>query len=401
MTVASLLKQSGYHTSCVGKWHLGWDWALKEGATEPKEKTVDFSKPITNSPSANGFDCHYCIPASLDMDPYVYVENGRCVRQPTSRQKAVKGKAFIRAGLAQDDFKAVEVLPRLTDKAVEYIDGRGEQDAEQPFFLYFPLPAPHTPIVPAEQFKGMSKAGVYGDFVCQVDWTVGQVMESLERHGMTEDTLIIITSDNGCSPMANFPELAKMGHDPSYEFRGHKADIFEGGHRIPFVARWPRKVRAGSVTNETTCLTDLLATAAEIVGAEVPDAAGEDSYSMLPVLLGTAGRAPIREATVHASIDGSLSIRQGQWKLELCPGSGGWSNPKPKKARAGDFPPVQLYDLSKDIAEKTNVQDKHPVIVQRLTDLLQKYVDEGRSTPGVPQQNEGKTSIWGPSGKKR
>ena len=254
------------------------------------------------------------------------------------------------------------------------------------------MPAPHTPILPTEEFQGKSGTNEYGDFVLQVDWTVGQVMKALKRNGLEENTLIIFTSDNGCSNKADFEELAQFDHDPSYVFRGHKADIFEGGHRIPFITRWPARIAAGAECADTICLTDLMATAAEITGDILPDNAAEDSVSFLPNLLGTA-TAPVREATVHHSINGSFSIRQGKWKLELCPGSGGWSDPKPKSKAAKQLPAVQLYDLSSDVGETTNLQAKHPDVVKRLTALLQDYVDRGRSTPGTPQKNNGQVNI--------
>ena len=278
------------------------------------------------------------------------------------------------------DFEHMEVLPKLTEKAVSYINERAEDKKRSPFFLYFPLTAPHTPILPTPEFQGKCGTNEYGDFVLQVDWTVGQVMKALKRHDLEKNTLVIFASDNGCSPEAHYAELEQFGHDPSYIFRGTKADIFEGGHRIPFMARWPERVQAGSVCNDTICLTDLIATAAEMTGYALPDDAGEDSVSMLGDLLGTA-TTPIREATVHHSITGSFSIRQGKWKLELCPDSGGWSAPKPQSQEAQMLPPVQLYDLSADIGETANVQDQYPDVVKRLTALLQDYIDRGRSTP--------------------
>ncbi|NIA16101.1 MAG: sulfatase-like hydrolase/transferase [Nitrospiraceae bacterium] len=397
MTVASYLRQHGYKTACVGKWHLGLDWATTDG--EPaRDGNVDYARPVANGPTGVGFDYFFGIPASLDMTPYVYVENDTAVAAATGRIEGRKGTAFYRGGPTAPGFKHVDVLPQLTRKAVDCIDRHAAEDPGKPLFLYFPLSAPHTPILPTKEFEGKSGIGPYGDFVCQVDWTVGQVMEALVRHGMAGNTLLIVTSDNGCSPMAQFDRLHRLGHYPSYHFRGYKADIYEGGHRIPFIARWPGRITAGTECGQTICLTDLLATAAEIVGEPLPDNAGEDSVSILPALLGKAN-APLREATVHHSINGSFSIRQGHWKLELCPGSGGWSYPRPKEADKLDLPPVQLYDLSVDIGETTNVQDKHPEVVARLTALLEKYVRDGRSTPGVHQQNEGITSIWGPKRK--
>lgn len=389
MTVASLLKPYGYHSACIGKWHLGWDWQ-KQG---DKPEDVDYSKPIQHGPISNGFDYSFCIPASLDMPPYVYAENDRVTAAPNRVIEGQKGKRMFREGPIGADFKHIEVLPRFTEGAVSYIDEQAGRKERVPFFLYFALPAPHTPILPTKEFQGKSNTNAYGDFVLQVDWTVGEVMKALKRNGIENETLVIFTSDNGCSPAADFAELEQVGHDPSYIFRGHKADIFEGGHRIPYITRWPSRIQAGSVCKDTVCLTDLMATAADIVGCTLPDAAGEDSVSVLPDMLSTA-TAPVREATVHHSINGSFSIRQGKWKLELCPGSGGWSPPRPKSEEANPLPPVQLYDLSGDIAETTNVQDQYPDVVKRLTALLESYVKRGRSTPGAPQENNGKVNLY-------
>jgi arylsulfatase A-like enzyme len=389
MTVTSMLKPYGYHSACIGKWHLGWDWQMK--ADNPDE--VDFVKPIQHGPTTKGFDYSFCIPASLDMEPYVYVQNDTVTALPNRIVEEKKGKLLMRKGPAGADFEHSEVLPKLTQKAVSYIDERAGSKEQSPFFLYFALPAPHTPILPTPEFQGKSKTNEYGDFVLQVDWTVGQVVKALKKNGLEKNTLIIFTSDNGASPNADFDQLAQVGHYPSYIFRGHKGDIFEGGHRIPFIARWPSHIRAGSQCSDTICLTDLMATAAQIAGCTLPDNAAEDSVSILPALLETA-TAPLREATVHHSVNGSFSIRQGQWKLELCSGSGVWSPPKPQSEETKQLPPVQLYDLSNDPAETTNLQDKHPEVVAQLTVLLESYVRQGRSTPGTPQKNDGQVTIY-------
>jgi arylsulfatase A-like enzyme len=392
LTVPALLKKHGYATACLGKWHLGMDWPLKKGpATQEDRKgegwNVDYAKPIKDGPTAVGFDYFYGISASLDMPPYVFIENDLCQGLPTVE------KTWIRKGPAHKDFEAIDVLPTLTRKAVDYIDRRADKaKAGEPFFLYLALTAPHTPIVPTADWQGKSGLNAYGDFVMQVDWTVGQVLRALDRNGLTESTLVIFTSDNGCSPAAKVDQLQAKGHYPSYHFRGYKADIFDGGHRIPFIARWPGKIKPGSTSDQLICLNDLMATCAEIVAAKLPDSAGEDSVSILPALLGKASQ-PLREAVVHHSINGSFSIRQGKWKLELCPDSGGWSAPRPGSAEAAKLPTVQLYDLSGDAGEKTNVQDQHPDVVERLTKLLEKYVADGRSTPGAPQRNTGEVNI--------
>ena len=390
MTAASFLKDNGYTTACLGKWHLGWSWAKKG----PDQKDVDFTKPIEDGPTSVGFDYFFGIPASLDMDPYVYVENDRPTAVPDRVIPERTGKEFYREGPIAPDFKHEEVLPTLTQKAVEFIDRSAQGGA--PFFLYFPLPAPHTPILPTAEFRGKSGTNEYGDFCLQVDDVVGQVMDALDRNGVAENTILVFTSDNGCSPMADFEELKQVGHNPNYVFRGYKADIYEGGHRIPLIIRWPNGIKAGMVSDETVCLADLLATCADILGVKLPDNAGEDSVSNLGVWKGEKFDATLREATVHSSVDGSLSIRSGRWKLEMCPGSGGWSFPRPGKECEG-LPPIQLYDLGADIGERRNVYDEHPDVVERLKALLTKYVRDGRSTPGAPQENfEGSTwrQLW-------
>ena len=291
-----------------------------------------------------------------------------------------------RKGLTGDDFVHEEVLPVLTKKAVNFIDKHMEGKTDKPFFMYFPLPAPHTPILPTDEFKGTSGTNLYGDFVLQVDHTVGQILEALEAHEIADETLIIFTSDNGCSPQANYGDLANYGHNPSYHFRGHKADIFEGGHRVPFVVRWPGHIEPGRESGQVICLTDLLATVADITGTSLEGSAGVDSYSMLPVMLGELNHN-LREATVHHSVNGSFAIRKGPWKLILCPGSGGWSDPKPQAPGIDLLPPYQLYNLDIDPGETENLMGKFPEIVEELSLLLEQYIVNGRSTPGPLQAN--------------
>ena len=407
MTVASLLKSHGYHTACVGKWHLGMDWQKKEGKevselsieTPEQVGNVEYTQPIANGPNSVGFDYYFGISASLDMVPYAFIEDDRVTAAPTEEHSYPMtlgrddGKA-TRKGPGAPGFTAAGVLPALAEKSVAYIGQRAaDAKAGKPFFLYMPLNSPHTPIAPSPEWQGKSGLSPYADFVMQTDSVVGEVLSALEKQGLSENTLVFLTSDNGCSPQANFPELAALGHHPSAQFRGHKADIFDGGHRVPFLVRWPARIAAGTKSDQVICLVDFLATCADIVGAKLPDNAAEDSVSLLPALTGKADR-PLREAVVHHSINGSFSIRQGNWKLELCSGSGGWSAPRPNTPDARKLPPVQLYDLSKDIGEKTNVQAENPEVVDRLTRLLEKYVADGRSTPGAPQQNAVPIELW-------
>jgi arylsulfatase A-like enzyme len=412
-TVASMLKKNGYATTMIGKWHLGLDMATTDGQT-PSDKggNVDWQGKIENGPVSAGFDTYWGIAASLDMPPYIWIENDRFAGECTTM------KAFHRRGPAQADFEAVDVLPTLTEKAVAYISKQAK--TEQPFFLYMPLNSPHTPIVPSKEFQGKSALGPYGDFVMETDWAVGEVVKAVEQVGIADNTLIIVTADNGCSNAARGgftdPQRLKFrmdrkvaedpeGHYSSDIYRGHKADIYEGGHRVPFIARWDGKVKAGAVSDVPVCLVDLFATCADIVNAEVPDTAAEDSVSILPVLLGTAS-GPVREAVIHHSINGSFAIRQGRWKLAFCPGSGGWSTPAPAEGRGkqentsvdpaklADHEWVQLFDLEADPAELNNLSGQYPEVVGRLTALAQKYIDDGRSTPGAEQQNNGKTHLY-------
>lgn len=399
LTVAELLKRRGYRTACVGKWHLGMAWARKPGTPAfgdgiergPEGWNADFAQPISGGPNAAGFEHYFGISASLDMVPYTFIENDRVTKLPTEDRAfelmAGRPGRTTRRGPAAAGFEAEEVLETLTRKAVEFI-GRHAEGARrgEPFFLYIAFASPHTPIAPSAGFRGKSGLNPYGDFVAETDACVGRILGALEDHELAKDTLVFFTSDNGCSPEADFPLLLSRGHNPSYLFRGHKADIFEGGHRVPLIVRWPGKVRSGSTCDRLVGLVDLLATVAEIVGAELPDNAGEDSVSFLPALLGRTERPP-REALVHHSIDGSFAVREGRWKLILCPDSGGWSSPRPGSAEARALPPVQLYDLGSDPGERANLCDRQPEIAARLTRLLENYVADGRSAPGRPQAN--------------
>ncbi len=379
LTAASMLKEKGYRTACIGKWHLGLDWShtadVQEAPNYGVTEGIDYAAPIKNGPVDHGFEYFYGISASLDMPPYVYIENDRVSELP-DHETQDSGKRFWRKGPTAPNFKHEEVLPKLTEKVLITID----RWAEEPFFIYFPLPAPHTPILPTGDFIGKSNTNSYGDFVLMCDDAVGQVIKKLEEKNLTEDTIVIYTSDNGCSPMADFKELAAIGHNPSYQFRGHKADIYEGGHRIPLIVKWPAWIKPASVSDEAVCLTDFMATAADIVEYELPDDAAEDSISNLPVWLAGDYEKPLREAVVHHSVDGSFSVRKGYWKLEMCPGSGGWSDPKPGN-EAPDAPKIQLYNLKDDIGEKKNVQDQYPNTVHELKTLLKKYIRDGRSAP--------------------
>lgn len=391
-TVADILAKQGYSTAFIGKWHMGWDWAFAENSKETDKLNahpqVDFSQPIANGPKSHGFHYSFGFCGSLDMAPYVYVENDMPTMVPTKTTISVDEKGFWRKGLTADDFDHTNVLQDLTDKAVKYIGEKAK--GREPFFLYFPLPAPHTPILPTTEFLGKSNTNMYGDFVMQVDDVVRQIRETLKQQGISENTLIVFTSDNGCSPKADFDELARVSHDPSYLFRGMKSDIYEGGHRVPFIVEWPAKGLKKAQSDKTICTTDFFATCAELTGYKLNDTEGEDSYSMLPLITGESD-AEIREYTVHHSINGSFAIRQGDWKLSFCEGSGGWSYPSGRdiKKENLELPSMQLYNLKEDIAETNNLIAEYPEKVTELKEALKQIILNGRSTDGIAQQNDG------------
>jgi len=377
LTVPELMKQHGYTTAGFGKWHLGLEWATKDGKPVLDDMSnVDFAQPFKRGFTTLGFDYYYGISASLDMPPYTYLENDRATELPDGMSEGKPFPVNWRRGPIAPGFKHQEVLGRLTEKATGWIDNWSKSKSSKPFFIYFPLTAPHTPVVPRERFKNITGAGDYGAFVNEVDWTVGQVFETLKRAGADDNTLVIMTSDNG--PERQMEERKKeFQHFSAYHFRGHKRDIWDGGHRIPFLARWPSRIKAGTKTDELICLTDLMATCAGIVGAKLPYNAGEDSYSILPALLGEKRGKPIREAVVHHSSWGSFGIRQGEWKLLEVRGVG--DGPPSKDT---SLPPGQLYNIVEDYGETNNLYEKRPEIVKRLSALLDHYLEEGRSTPG-------------------
>ncbi|MEM9888706.1 MAG: arylsulfatase [Bacteroidota bacterium] len=381
MTVADLFQEQGYRTACIGKWHLGLDFGM-----DSKTGTVDFFKPINYGPLEYGFDYFFGIAASLDIPPYLYIENDRITATRIDTIPASSGKAFWREGPIGDDFEMEQVLPTFTQKAVKYIESAAEK--ETPFFLYFPLPAPHTPVIPTESFKNESQLNEYGDFVLMVDDLVGQITAALEASGQAENTMIVFTSDNGFAPIAGWQEVMDLGHYPSRELRGHKADIYEGGHRMPFIVQWKDRIIEGRQSDKTICLTDFMATCGSILGVDLPDEVAEDSYDLSPLLFAENRDTFLRTNTVHHSVNGSFAIRAGKWKLNFCPGSGGWSKPRPAAAKKQGLPSVQLYNLEKDIAEQNNIADVQPEVVTRLTELMQTLIDNGRSTQGAVQEND-------------
>jgi len=370
LTLASLLKQKGYATACMGKWHLGLGPA----------KPTDYSKPLRPGPLDVGFDYFFGIPASLDMQPYVFIENDRAVEQPTekigdSQMRRYGGPGYWRAGSIAPSFKHVDVLPKCTEKALAFIDRQAAERPGKPFFLYFPLNSPHTPWMPTKEFEGKSKVGYYGDFTMQTDHVVGQVLKKLDDLKLADNTLVILTSDNGAHWLQT--DIEKYDHRANAPWRGQKADIWEGGHRVPFLVRWPGKVKPGSVSHETICHVDFMATFAELVGVKLPAAAGEDSFSWLSVLRGE-NRAAVRPFTILHSAQGLFAIRQGNLKYVDGLGSGGFSLPKTEKPAEG-APTGQLYDLAADPGEQNNLFLNRPDDVKRLKALLDEAKARGRT----------------------
>lgn len=373
ITIQSMLKAKGYTTAGIGKWHLGLG-----------HNKTDYSQALNPGPISSGFDYYFGIPASLDMAPYVYFENEKIVQAAT--ENITKGKharngggGLWRAGAIAPDFKHMEVLPTLATEAESYIAARGSQP-QTPFFLYMPLPSPHTPWIPTQEFRGTSKAGVYGDFVQQTDHVIGRVLEALKSNNLIDNTLVIVTSDNGSHWRE--AEMSKFDHLANGEFRGMKADIYEGGHRVPFVASWPKNIPAGSVSDENFSLVDMLATFAALIETDLPDNAGEDSYNQLSSLMGENNEKPIREATVYHSLRGMFAIQKGPWKFIDGQTSGGFKASAELKTALQNnpnLPPGQLYNLDDDPAENENLYSEYPKKVVELKTLLKRYQEQGYS----------------------
>ncbi len=379
ITVADFLKKQGYHTAVVGKWHLGLGFARRGDE-------IDYSKPVSDGPHTHGFDFSYIIPASLDFPPYVYIRNGKVVELPTETQPAQKFPAFVREGPRSPGFVMENVLDDLLKQSLDYIRRRAGED--EPFFLYFALTAPHKPALPHERFRNKTELGPYGDFIVQVDWTVGEVLKLLRELGIEKDTIVIYTSDNGsymyrrddpeATDHVSDPSIQAYRpdhHTPNYVFRGTKADIWEAGHRVPFFVRWPGRIAPGTRTDATICLTDFFATVAEITGSQLPHDAAEDSFSLLALWQGKAWErgAPV----IHHSARGMFAIRDRFWKLVAGNGSGGREKPAGKPFAR----PYQLFDLSTDISERNDLIGKYPGVADRLETILDKIRNSGRSRP--------------------
>lgn len=382
LTVPALLKQHGYQTALIGKWHLGYHYEFPEGSkglenTTTKKPYGTFSiqaapvgSKIIDGPTAFGFDEFHGFHHAREM--HSWSENDRVA----------------------ENIPLDQVISRAAGESIRFIEEQTKQ--QKPFFLYLPLGSPHTPIVPSEPWVGKSGIGFYGDFVMETDHVTVQILDTLDRLGIADNTLVCFTSDNGCSPEANFKELLTKGHDPSYSLRGMKSDAWDGGHRVPYVVRWPRVIKPGRVSDEIICHTNLMATCADILGTALPEGAGVDSFSILPVLRGEERPQPTHPCVIHHSIQGRFAIRQGDWKFIAAEGSGGWS-------KGSDGKPAQLYDMAKDRKETHNLAGEKPETAASLTSLLEEAVENGRTTPGPKQKNDVTVVIRkdGAGGKKR
>ncbi|MCC6489717.1 MAG: arylsulfatase [Candidatus Hydrogenedentes bacterium] len=370
LTLPKMLKKHGYATACIGKWHLGAIWA---GEGEARNKKPDFSVPIQQGPTTRGFDYYFGTEVP-NFPPFTFIENDHVVVQPTDpmpENDPTVHVGFKGAPMAPG-WKFEEILPTLTSKCVAHIHERAQSG--QPFFLYFPMTSPHEPVSPSAAFKGKSGIAPIADFLMETDWSAGQVLDAIDAAGIADNTIVIFAGDNGHSAYTGLDVLVQHGHMATGPYRGHKGDIWEGGHRVPFIVRWPGKVAAGSSSTQLACLNDVMATCAAILHEELPDDAAEDSVSLLPALL-ERDEAPLREALVHHDVKGQFAIRKGPWKLVILAG------------KEGD-PKFELYNLEQDIAEAQDLAGQHPEMVAQMLALLDEYVAKGRSTPGAPQSND-------------
>ena len=376
-TVADVMARAGYRTACIGKWHLGWDWQLTDGSSAndhvefglfnveqrtPVGDLIDYSKPMKGGPTDHGFESYFGDDVP-NFPPYTWFEGDRVQVAPSVPKPQ---EMFGAPGEMVPDWELEAVMPQLTRRVVDYIEAADED----PFFLYFPLTAPHTPIVPLDRFRGMSQAGEYGDYVCEVDWCVGQVMEALERTGKAQDTLLVFTSDNGPENPA-YERIREHDHYSMGDLRGIKRDAWEGGHRIPFVARWPAGIEAGSTCAHLTTLGDLMATCAELAGVTVPEGAGEDSVSIAPLL---RGGGPVRSCAIHHSMTGRFAVRRQDWVFIDDVTGGDNKEPDWYRAQRGyvshEFP-GELYDLRSDPGQTTNLYGDRPDMVDELKQVLE------------------------------
>ncbi|MEO7651293.1 MAG: arylsulfatase, partial [Bryobacteraceae bacterium] len=393
LTLPKMLKGMGYKTGCFGKWHLGWDWATTDGSKvnsqvrigDPQReirnefaKKIVFTKPVAEGPITRGFDYYFGVDLP-NLPPYTFIENDRLLVQPTEQKP---DKMFGWPGMMAPGWRLESVLPEITRRAVRWVKERAA--AGEPYFVYFPMTGPHLPTVPDDEFLGKSRAGKYGDFVHQVDWCAGQILDAIRASGSADNTIVIFTSDNGPENIT-YPLLDEFGHMSQGPLRGAKRMLWEGGHRVPFLAWGPGRIPAGQVEKEIICLTDMMATVAAITGRKLPNDAGEDSYDISAALFGKKRNKPVREATVHHSMNNEYGLRQGDWVLVDSPKSAhGAAEPAAWRKRFGIQPhdqPAELFHLKEDLRETKNLYAQYPERVKEMRALLERYKSEGRSVP--------------------
>lgn len=386
-TLAELLKSKGYQTACIGKWHLGWDWnAIKKPGAAPvsaKEgfapAAFDWTKPIPGGPLSHGFDLYFGDDVP-NFPPYAWFENDRVPSPPTvplsTPRKTAEGNWEARPGPSVKDWDFWAVMPRLTERAVEWI---GQRKQDEPFFLYFPFTSPHAPIVPTPEFTGKSRANGFGDFVVQTDDTVGRVLKALKDRGLEDNTIVIFTADNGPEVYA-YERVRKFDHRSMGRLRGLKRDIWEGGHRVPFLVRWPGIVPAGKVNDGLISQIDIFATIASVVGAEIPAGSAEDSQDQLAVFKGEASSP--RDTLVHNTNANGYALRHGDWVL-IAAKTGAVSRVPEWFDQANGYTenphPGELYNLRDDLAQKHNLYGDRPDKVKALSSLLEKIRAGGPS----------------------
>lgn len=398
LTIGSLAKQHGYRTAAIGKWHLGWDWPIEaqhrkflQGAKEGKggEAPVAtaehqaawreiFAKPIAGGPTTRGFDRYFGTDVP-NWPPYCFIANDHTVGIPTEFLPPENFKNHLASlqGPALEGWRLQAILPALADRAAGFISEAA--GSKEPFLLYLPLTSPHTPLAVNEPWRGKSGLNTYADLVMETDAAVGRVLEAVEKSRVADRTLVFFTSDNGCAPYIGAAELESKGHYPSGPLRGYKGDAWEGGHRVPFIVRWPGVTKPGSVCGQLVHQADLMATVAEILGTKLPDAAGEDSFSLLPLLQGKS--RPVREHAVSCAANGVPALRQGYWKLILGPGAGAFNKDRGEEG-------VQLFNLTDDLGERKNLAAEQPDRVAQMRALMESLIANGRSTLGAPQAND-------------
>ena len=395
LTLPQMLREKGYATACIGKWHLGWDWdAIRRPGTPRRSidpKDFDWSQPVPDGPLDHGFD-HYFGDTVINFPPYAWIEDRKLLRAPDTifRNNPVppkEGSWECRPGPALSDWDFYEVLPTLTRKSVEYV--RSRKDQKQPFFLYVPFPSPHAPIIPNDEFDGRSEAGPFGDFVVQTDDACGRILAALGETGQADNTVVVFTADNGPEIYA-YARDQKFDHWSSAPFRGLKRDIYEGGHHVPFLIRWPGVTQPGSVSGALISQVDLMATLASFLGYPLPDDAAVDSHDFLPYLRGEADAGP-RTAIVHNTRKDHYALREGDWLLVdsksgyLRPAPEAWNEKHDQPADDGQ--PVELYQLEEDIQQRHNLAGKHPEQVRSMQSLLRKLRDQGHSAPRLAPQD--------------